>query len=238
MPYSPTTWVEGETALSPTNLNNIESGVSKAPYGLDASSNNVPIWNGSSWTYSKITSSQITAGTITNAEISSSAAIAKSKLAALAIVDSDVSASAAISQTKLKNTIAYGIKTSTVTTTGTTFATGADILTSALSFTADGTSSYLIRCIGVDWQNSGASNTNDLRLNLDSADGGFMALWTCPGVSNLAPVTGYILITPSAGTHTVNARFTVSAGTGTITAGSGGAGNRGPAVVTIERLSQ
>lgn len=72
MPYSKTTWVDNlAPAIDAANLNNLEDGISKGPYGPDASSNNVPVWGGSSWAYQLIT----------NAQISASAAIAASKLA-------------------------------------------------------------------------------------------------------------------------------------------------------------
>lgn len=50
-----------------------------------------------------ITSAKIVDGTIVNADISASAAIAKSKLAALNITDSDISSGAAIDQSKVAN---------------------------------------------------------------------------------------------------------------------------------------
>lgn len=225
MPYAKTTWVDAVTKLGPTHLNNIEDGISKAPYGPDASANNVPIWNGSGWTY----------GLIANANISATAAIAKSKLAALSIVDSDVSASAAIAQSKVQSSLVNGTRAAVVSTAGTTFAAGADVLTSALSFTADGVSSYRIRAEGADWGNTGV-NANILRLNLDGADGGYLGIWNCPIANASTPLVCSITITPAAGNHTVNARLTTNAGTASINGGTAGAGNRGPILVTVGKV--
>lgn len=102
MPYSPTTWVDEMTPVDATNMNNLEDGVSKAPYGSDGTSGQVAVADGSGgWTYKKVTASEIDAaaailasqlaGGITNAKIDAAAAIAYSKLnLAAAIQDSDI----------------------------------------------------------------------------------------------------------------------------------------------------
>lgn len=130
--------------------------------------------------------------------------------------------------------IAKGTKASSVATTGTTFAAGADLLASALQFTAVGGNSYIVRVSAPFWQNSAAANGCDLRLNLDGADAGFVARITSPAINAGVPCVGVGYFTPSAGSHTVNIRLSVSAGTGTVQAGSGGAGTNLPIVVTIE----
>jgi hypothetical protein len=134
--------------------------------------------------------------------------------------------------------IAQGTKTANVATTGTTFATGADVLAAPLSFTADGSSNYVIRVEATDWFAAPAGVLN-VNLNLDGADAG--------GISVASPGTGVaaslgastILLSPSAGTHTVNARLFVTSGsgsTGTIEGGSGGAGAKRPILVSIEHF--
>jgi hypothetical protein len=134
--------------------------------------------------------------------------------------------------------IAFGTRTSNVTTTGTTFAGGADILSSPLSFTASGKDSYLLTVIGRDWQNNTASTRNILRLNLDGADAGIFAddSVTAANFPNILNAQGVINI-PSVGSHTINARFQVTGGTGTIEAGSGGAGVSTPILVTVQRIA-
>jgi hypothetical protein len=51
--------------------------------------------------------------------------------------------------------LASGKKTGSVTSSGTTFAAGSDVLAAALSFTADGTSDYLVKIVC-----EGMSNTH------------------------------------------------------------------------------
>lgn len=129
---------------------------------------------------------------------------------------------------------ASGKKTSSVTSSGTTFAAGTDLLASALSFTADGTSDYLIRVRGVSWFNNSATGTNQLRINLDGADDGFICTWSVPAANAALPLVAEAVIpAPSAGAHTVNARLTVAAGTATINAGAGGAGANAPILVAV-----
>ena len=131
--------------------------------------------------------------------------------------------------------IAYGTRTSTVSTAGTTFGTGADLLSSALSFMADGSSDYLISVASSGWQNSTNATTQWLRINLDGADAGSII-----GVTNLAAGVQYalaglgFLTKPTAGNHTLNVRLMVSGGTGTVQGGTGGAGGNLPIIVTIE----
>lgn len=61
MPYSKTAWVNGSPPfINAADLNNIEDGVSKAPYGPDASAGWVPVGNGSGgWVYEQLPASSI-----------------------------------------------------------------------------------------------------------------------------------------------------------------------------------
>lgn len=129
--------------------------------------------------------------------------------------------------------IAQGTKTANVATTGTTFATGADVLAAPLSFTADGSSNYVVSVFATDWF-CNAAGVLTLSLNLDGADAGQIAV-ASPGTGNAASLGATtMLISPSAGTHTVNARLIVSTGTGTIEGGSGGAGAKRPILVAVQ----
>lgn len=132
--------------------------------------------------------------------------------------------------------LAYGTKASAVSTSGTTFAAGADLLAAALSFTADGTSDYLVR-VGCDaWTNT-AIAACFLNLNLDGADAGFVQTWNCPTANFSAPVSGSTpILAPAAGSHTVNVRLRVSGGSGAVNGGAGGAGSHRPILVTVETL--
>jgi hypothetical protein len=135
--------------------------------------------------------------------------------------------------------IAHATKASDVGTTGTTFAGGADILAAALSFTADGSSDYIVEASSPGWVNGTAGNGMQARLNLDTADGGILSevdIGTALGGDILPFAIRSILVAPSAGAHTVNIRInSVAGGTTTVKAGAGGAGTNGPALVTIRK---
>ena len=133
--------------------------------------------------------------------------------------------------------IAYASKTSSVSTTGITFGTGADILASPLSFSADGKSDYLVWVVGRDWFNSG-TNRNELHFNLDGSDAGFIAQSIFAVATNGLPLTvAGVLPKPSSGSHTINVRLVVNAGTGTIDGGTGGAGASPPILVFLQRIA-
>lgn len=137
-----------------------------------------------------------------------------------------------------KGVLASGTKTSNVTSTGTTFGTGADLLAAALSFTADGTSNYLLRVYARAWTNSLTTAASQLNLNLDGVDKGQFASMQ-PSVANVAiPLSvGGVILVPTAGAHTVNARLSVSvASTATVVGGAGGAGVDLPIFVSVEKL--
>lgn len=134
--------------------------------------------------------------------------------------------------------IASGTKTSTVTATGTTFATGTDVLATPLSFTAQGNNDYLLTVIGESWHNSAATNQQLFRINLDGADYGAFGLFNSPGAGYEAPLhASGVVVKPSTGGHTINARLITGAGTATILAAAGGAvGGGTPILVTLYRI--
>lgn len=105
--------------------------------------------------------------------------------------------------------LAYGTQGSTKSTTGTTFPTGVDLLASAISFTADGSSNYVVRVTVPSAQLA------NLRLNLDSASGDLMCFCPVTGSSGVGPVpvAGVAVISPAAGVHTVNVRLYATSGT-------------------------
>lgn len=122
-----------------------------------------------------------------------------------------------------------GKRTTSVSTVGTTYAAGADVLASPLSFTADGSSDYLVTLATPQLTNPGIIT---FAFNLDSAEAG---VFTIVGNSEQIPTTRGILLAPSAAAHTLNVRFFVSTGTGTLAAGVGGTTNNVPIVLSIEK---
>lgn len=135
--------------------------------------------------------------------------------------------------------VAHGTRTSNVTTTGTTFGAGADLLASALSFTADGTSDYTVQVGGMAIKTSAAAGQQViLNLNLDSADGGLFFEPTEPTSNYQFGLAAECVFTPSSGAHTVNVRmWSSAAGTALAYGGAGGAGVTVPILVSLWRLS-
>lgn len=131
-------------------------------------------------------------------------------------------------------------RTSSVSTTGTTFAGGADVLASALSFTADGISDYIATLSGYVGGTNGFGG--NIALNLDTADGGWVHRWILDSADTSAEFSGLnlrtIIVAPAAGAHTVNFRAVSASasGTFTVTGGAGGAATARPILATVEKL--
>lgn len=134
--------------------------------------------------------------------------------------------------------IASDIHSSSVTTTGTTFAAGADVLTTPLSFSAQGNNNYLLVVTAESWHNSAAANQQLFRINLDGADYGAFGLFNSPGAAYEAPLRAAgVVVKPSTGDHTINARLITGAGTATIVAAAGGTvGGGTPILVALYRV--
>lgn len=133
----------------------------------------------------------------------------------------------------LRGTI-VGTESSTVSTTGTTFAAGQDVLASALSFTAISGVKYRVR-ISAPSQFATTTSGGDLHLNLDGADDGIIASYR---ISAQTPVVAETIISPSAGAHTVNIRLVAGSGTTfSVQASTGGAGNDLATYVIIEAIA-
>lgn len=239
----------GATPITAAALNHAEDGLVAAAATADAAiaapasppTSGVVYWTGAAWASAKVT----------DANVDAAAAIAYSKLAlAGSILNNDINASAAISLSKLAGypsdatkvplgdgtwgapprTIVRGTKAASVASTGTTFAGGADVLAAALSFTADGTSTYRVILTAPSCNASAA--TGRISLNLDGAEAGVMAYTAS---STNTPCYAAIPITPSVGAHTVNVRiYLSSAGTITLVGGSSGVGTSGPIEVRVE----
>jgi hypothetical protein len=127
--------------------------------------------------------------------------------------------------------VARGNFTSIITTTGTTFATGTDLLASALTFISDGASDYLVEMFTLDYIQSAAGSVL-VHLNLDGVDGGNTTAvsMSAAGFAQAGWASSFI---PSlaAGAHTVNLRIVVGGGTGTVNAST-----TRPGLITVSRL--
>src|SRR5690242_6406084 len=132
-------------------------------------------------------------------------------------------------------TIAHSPPVTTgLTTTGTTFGTGVDLLSTPLSFTASGGNSYLIHVVGPGIIQSTATQATLLNANLDGADAGRIGGFQPLVAGGVIPLTVVGVITPASGNHTINVRMFVSgASTGTVQAGAGGVGNLAPLLVSL-----
>jgi hypothetical protein len=123
--------------------------------------------------------------------------------------------------------IAYVERTSDFTSTATSIATATDIFASDITFTADGTSRYLVEFYTPLLRQPAV---NDSYASVVLTDGGntgrgTMALISVTnGDSARATILARSFIQFSAGSTTLNLRLVVSSGTGTIVSGNGGTG--------------
>lgn len=129
--------------------------------------------------------------------------------------------------------LAVATHSGNVSTTGLTFSTGTDVLSSPIEFTASGSNDYIVRMFGHNWSNSTAGDGCQLRVNIDGADGGGMGQSTSSTAGAFCPCVGVgYIVKPPTGKHSVNVRLVaVTGGTATIQAGSG---SPLQAVVTLE----
>ena len=137
--------------------------------------------------------------------------------------------------------IAYHtLLTGTVTSSGTSFSGGADLLASAMNFTADGTSDYGVYCVATAMGDATSGDGCQLRLNLDGADQGVMAQSLSAITSSLNTLTAVGII-PAAvatvGVHTINVRLNaITGGTASVVGGPGGAGSNAPLAVFVVKM--
>jgi hypothetical protein len=112
-----------------------------------------------------------------------------------------------------------GSRSTDLSTAAVSFGTGADVLASPLTFAADGTSSYAVFIFGPGQTNNfaGGGKQNELALVLDGAQSVFVSFIGTAATSQPISLAGMgIIATPALGNHTVNVRFWVSGGTGTL----------------------
>lgn len=135
--------------------------------------------------------------------------------------------------------VTYNAITSGVNITATTEATANTIVT-ASSFTADGTSAYLIEFFApaVRPDTGAIGRILDLYLYEGSGSVGQLAQFRTPAAqSDNKPAFVACRLVPASGSRTYSVRGDVSAGTGVISAGAGGSGNLMPAYIRITKVT-
>jgi len=133
--------------------------------------------------------------------------------------------------------VGYGERQANVATAAAAgFANGADLLATALSFTADGATAYMVEFYVPSVTNGGAANYTGFSINLDGAQyGKFLPGY---GAFNAINAHGRQKIVPPAGMHTLNIRmYSEGAWTSTAYGGTGGSNNCNPIFVRLTRVS-
>jgi hypothetical protein len=114
--------------------------------------------------------------------------------------------------------LAFGTNPNTVSTAGTTFGTGANLLPANITFTADGVSSYVVQALAGAWYSTTGTASVNLSLVLDGAQSVFMGSAYVPANQAPVPFAYQGVVTPAQGSHTVNVRLYCSAGTAKVLA--------------------
>lgn len=105
----------------------------------------------------------------------------------------------------------------------------ADTIVTAGAITADGSTA-----IFVEWFLLGLASPSSQTTYLLLFDGSTSLGYAGLGTSGLNPsISGRRRLTPTAGSHTYSIRGIVTSGTGTFTAGAGGAGNNIPSFIRV-----
>jgi|SRR5215831_345529 len=132
--------------------------------------------------------------------------------------------------------VAYGERQANVATAAAAgFANGADLLATALSFTADGATVYMVEFY-VPAITNGGGNFTSFAINLDGAQ--LDQLVGPYGLFNALPAYGRHRITPAAGVHTLNVRmYSQGAFVSTALGGTGTGSGVAPIFVRLTRVS-
>lgn len=131
----------------------------------------------------------------------------------------------------------YAQITSAVSPTATSEAT-ANVVVTGNPVTYDGSTPVMIEFVADQARPSSAGAGRDLQIFLydGSSSIGFLGYMNVPATGAMpVPICCRRRLTPSAGEHTYSVRAAVSAGTGLISAGAGGAGAEQPAYLRITR---
>ena len=135
--------------------------------------------------------------------------------------------------------MAYNEFTSAVNPTATTEGT-ADTVVTASAFTADGVSAYMVEFFtpAARPDTGAAGRSLSFWLYEDGSSIGRVGFMPTPAAaSDLKPVFTPRRLVPSGASHTYSIRASVSAGTGAIDAGAGGAGNQPPGFIRIRKVT-
>lgn len=135
--------------------------------------------------------------------------------------------------------MAYAEFSSPVSVTQTVEAS-ADTVVTAGAFTADGSSAYLIEFVPayVNADNAGAGRSIKFWLFEDGSSIGSLGLHMAEtATNNFSDFQGSRRMVPASGSRTYSIRATVSAGTGSVGAGAGGAGNYMPGYIRITKAT-
>lgn len=133
--------------------------------------------------------------------------------------------------------LAYAEVTADVSSSATTEATAAVVVT-APSITLDGSTPIIIEAYTPYILNNTAGNITYLVLFDNGVAIGIIgASHSATGGYRIGPVSGRRRLTPSAGAHVYSVRLMVGGGTGTVSAQAGGPGNFSPASIRITRAA-
>ena len=124
--------------------------------------------------------------------------------------------------------LAYVTRTSDYTASTDSIATAADVFSSDLTITADGTSAYLFR-LYIPSALVGSSAGSNIIISLVNGAGTDLGYIAVIGpASAVSPVYAEIYYTPAAGSQSFNIRARRSISNGFLEAGAGGSGTRFP----------
>lgn len=211
--------------------------------GNDASTNFVPVWNGTAWTYQKLTTSQLDAAAgITSAQLAGSIALSKlTDPTTGKVVGSSGGVAAAVFPPG--HQYAYVEQTSAVAITGTELAPTDVVSAGAISFDGSTTVEIDVYTHGLLFAGT-ASVGDDLAINLwdGATDLGRLARVKClvsgGTVQNWFP-TGKMsrVLTPTNASHTYKVRgWTTGTGSNSVRGGAGGAGAELPIFIRIRQV--
>lgn len=209
-----------------------------------------------------VTSNEIADGTITNADVSASAAIAKSKLAALNIGDTDVTAISESKVTNLTTDLASKVPATRLVSTGTGLTGGGDLSANRTLSVSSDTTTQRVRVsdtgvltgtrqeinfiegsnVTITQTDNGANNRVDVTIAAASGGGGgFRGVWDTNTAYNSGDIVTYNYSSfgaTSANTNSVpiTSKPFLSTTPGTVDSGDGGAYEMGFQFTVSQKL--
>ena len=127
----------------------------------------------------------------------------------------------------------HGVVTETniFSSTATTFAAASNIFSSSVSVVADGSTTYIVEFYASLMYINTAGQLS-VRLSVGGVESGILVL-AALGAAQGVPTMARVAWTPSAATHSVNARLVVTTGTGILFAGTAGVADYFPMALRI-----